>query len=79
MKRAPSTMVIERPLVIMFRQDDGVVCHLHPDATDGHEGYGFLICDLARHVARAFGVDEDDVWEWVDKERRHPTTDIREP
>jgi hypothetical protein len=30
-------------------------------------------------VAKAFKVDEDDVWEWVDKERYHYTTDIQEP
>ena len=35
-----------------------------------------LICDLVRHAAKAFDVDEDDVWEWVDKERRDPTTPI---
>jgi hypothetical protein len=23
-------------------------------------------------------VGEDEVWEWVDKERHHPTTDVQE-
>jgi hypothetical protein len=41
--------------------------------------YGLLIADLVRHVARAFKVGEDAVWEWVDKERGHPTTPITNP
>jgi hypothetical protein len=38
-----------------------------------------LVCDLVRHVARAFKIEENDVWEWVDKERRNPTTEITNP
>jgi hypothetical protein len=30
-------------------------------------------------MARAFHVDEAEVWKWVDKERRRPTTDITQP
>ena len=72
-------MMITHPLVIMFEQDGNIVCHIHPRQQDSHSGYGLLICDLVRHVANAFKVDEDDVWEWVDKERHHHTTDIRTP
>jgi hypothetical protein len=70
---------IESPLVIMFEDPDGgIVCRIHQSPkTNSHKHYGLLVCDLVRHVARAFEVEEDDVWEWVDKERRHPTTDIR--
>jgi hypothetical protein len=72
---------IESPLVIMFEAPEGgVVCHIHPSATaNSHEHYGLLICDLVRHVARAFKVEERDVWEWVDKERDRPTSDITRP
>ena len=72
---------IENPLVIMFEGADGAVtCHLHPSKRcDSHETYGLLVADLVRHVARAFGVDEDEVWRWAEKERRHPTTDIVNP
>lgn len=71
-------IVIEQPLVIMFEADGGIVCHIHPSKkASSHEHYGLLICDLVRHVANAFKVDESDVWEWVDKERRNPTTDVR--
>jgi len=72
--------IIEKPLVIMFEDESNkVTCHIHPAEGMGHEAYGLIICDLVRHVARAFKVDEDDVWEWVMKERHHPTTKITNP
>jgi hypothetical protein len=33
-----------------------------------------MIADIVRHVANAFKVSENDVWEWVDKERYHQTS-----
>jgi hypothetical protein len=81
-RQEPRTMAnqpirIERPLVIMFEAGGEIVCHIHPsDKASSHEHYGLLICDLVRHVAQAFKVDEADVWEWVDKERNNPTTRI---
>jgi hypothetical protein len=72
------TMLIDSPLVIMYEdRDAGIVCRIHKSAkVSSHEHYGILVCDLVRHVARAFKVAEDDVWKWVDKERRKPTSDI---
>jgi hypothetical protein len=67
---------IRNPLVIMFEDEGRVICRIHPSKTTSHREYGMLVCDLVRHVARAFEVDEEDVWEWVDKERRRPTTAI---
>jgi hypothetical protein len=77
----PGTFRIENPLVIMFADESGnVLCHLHPsEQCPTHESYGLLIADLVRHVARAFDVGEEEVWEWVDKERHHPTTAITNP
>ena len=70
-------MIIEHPLVIMFKDNaGGVICHIHPDKSTTYRHYGMLICDLVRHVSRAFKVSESDVWEWVDKERHNPTTDV---
>lgn len=72
----PQPIKIENPLVIMFKApSDEIICHLHPQ---GHtyEEYGLLVCDLVRHVARAFKVEEEQVWEWVDKERHSPTTKV---
>lgn len=60
----------------MFEQDGSIVCHLHRRQQDTPAHYGMLICDLVRHVARAFKVSEGAVREWVDKERDHPMTDI---
>ena len=54
--------------------------HLHPsERCPTYETYGLLDADLVRHVARAFDVGEEDVWQWVDKERHHPTTKITNP
>jgi hypothetical protein len=71
--------VLKDPLVVIFQQDGKVVCNIHPAPGLDHKHYGLVICDLVRHVARAFHVGEDDVWRWVDRERRKPTTDIRQP
>lgn len=68
---------INSPYVVMFESEDGVTCHLYPPKGFTYEHYGLLVCDLVRHVARAFNVSEEDVWRWVDKERYNPTTDVR--
>ena len=72
--------IIKEPYVLMFKAEDGgnVITHLHRGDLD-YRGYGLLICDLVRHVAQAFEVDEDDVWEWVNKERYKPTTKLTSP
>ena len=71
-------VIIKEPLVIMYREESGgsIVCNIHPASDIDHKGYGLIICDLVRHVANAFDVDENDVWEWVDKERHHHTTPV---
>jgi hypothetical protein len=74
-----NAFVLQDPLVVMFRQDGNIVCHIHPAEGLNHKHYGLVVCDLVRHVARAFHVEEDEVWKWVDKERRRPTTDITQP
>ena len=72
-------MVVQKPLLIMYEQDGNIITNIWPRADDTHEGYGLLICDLVRHVARAFKVKKDAVWEWVDKERYHQTTSFSSP
>jgi hypothetical protein len=66
-------MKITNPLVIVFEQDGQVQTHLHTEGRN-FEQYGILIADLVRHVANAFSVRENEVWEWVDKERYHQTS-----
>ncbi|HKF08909.1 MAG TPA: hypothetical protein VKB89_09330 [Xanthobacteraceae bacterium] len=64
------------PLLILFKDGERVACHIHPAKGYTHEHYGMLVCDIVRNVAHAFEVPEARVWEWVDKERAHPTTPI---
>lgn len=72
-------MMLQQPVIVMFRQDGNLICHIHPTKDDTYQHYGLMICDLVRHVAHAFKVDEDDVFEWIEKERDHPTTEITNP
>ena len=69
---------VEKPLVLMFEDGAGSIkYHIYPsEKGNSHREYGILVCDLVRHIARAFDVDEDDVWDHVDKERRRPTSPI---
>lgn len=71
-KREP--FIVEKPLIIVFDQDGHLTVHLFPGPEHTHEHYGLLIADLVKHVALCFKVSDEEVWEWVDKERRHPTT-----
>lgn len=73
-------MRISDPLVIMFREPGGnVVTHIHPPPDLNHEAFGILVCDLVRHIANAYQLRDDEVWRWVDKERRRPTSAIYRP
>ena len=67
---------IDNPLVLMHEHDGEVICHVHGlDRPVKH--YGMLVCDLVRHIAKAYNVEEDDVWAHVDTERRHHTTEVQ--
>jgi hypothetical protein len=68
--------IVREPYVIMFKVEGAVVCHLYPHDLD-YRGYGLLVCDLVRHVANHFGVDEEAVWGWVERERDRPTTKLQ--
>jgi len=70
-------MRVEKPLIIVFENDGEIQTHLYP-SNAGYEAYGILIADVVRHVANAFNVHENDVWEWVDKERERPTSPATE-
>lgn len=72
------TIEIKSPLVIIYEAKNGKIetaIHRHRSCSR-YEHFGMLICDLVRHVAKAFHVSEDDVWKWVEKERRKPTTEL---
>jgi hypothetical protein len=78
-ERRKQKVMLENPLIVMFELDNKIVCHIHRHKSYGYEHFGLLIYDLVRHVARAFDVAEDDVWQMVAAERRRPTTDITNP
>lgn len=69
-------MMIENPLVIIFGHDDKLITHIHPRENDSHRHYGLMVCDLVRHLAKAFKVHEDEMWKMIDMERNNPTTTI---
>jgi len=73
--------MVESPLVIMFENPEtkNLECHLHPAKGYGYAEYGLIVCDLVRNVADAFGVPEDKVWDWVDRERNRPTSPVTHP
>lgn len=72
--------IVHKPLLIVFEDDGGKqVTEMRPSETYGYQAYGLIICDVVRHAARAFGVPEAAVWEWVDKERVKPTGGIDTP
>ena len=67
---------VKNPLVVMFKGPEGeVICHLHPEGYT-YQHYGLLVADFVRHIANAFNVKEEAVWEWVDKERYHQTSPV---
>ncbi len=71
------SMKIDSPLIIVFENDGEIQTHLYPGELTYKE-YAVHIAALVRHVAKAFKVLENDVWEAVDEERDHPTTPVSE-
>ena len=70
--------IVNQPLAIIYLDDDEKnITEIHPADGYDHRHYGLIICDLVRHVAKAYHVPEKDVWEYVDKERNHPTTKFK--
>jgi hypothetical protein len=70
-------MSIDSPLIIVFENDGDIQTHIYPADMD-HKDYGALIATLVRHIANAFKVNENEVWESVDEERYNPTTPAAE-
>jgi hypothetical protein len=72
--------LIRNPLLMVYRNEDSeIVTKIDTGSGDTWRGFALVIYDLVRHVADAFHVTEDEVWQWVQKERHHHTTDIRKP
>ena len=65
------------PIIVVHRLPDGR-CHTALDNLGrlSYQHFALAINDIVRHVAEAFKVSEEEVWEWVEKERNYPTTNI---
>jgi hypothetical protein len=67
-------------LVRIGRREDGkVVTELGFPLSWNYKHAALVACDLVRHIALAYHVDEDDVWDMVETEREHPSTEIERP
>jgi hypothetical protein len=71
-----SRTVVNPPVIVELDQNGRPQYILHPPQGWGHQHYGLLVCDLVRHVAACFSVPEQMVWNWVEKERDRPTSDV---
>lgn len=67
-------------ILIQVQQEPGeklqTFLNNYNDPSLDYRAFGLILCDVARHVAKAFHVKESDVWEWIDRERHRPTTKI---
>jgi hypothetical protein len=74
--KKPNETRIENPLVIVFQAEGKMFYHIHPLVGWTHEHYGLLVCELVRHIAQAMNVGEDEIWEWVERDRAKLTSPI---
>ena len=69
--------MVSNPLILMHLVKGTVETRIHPPFDYTHKHYGLLVCDLVRHIAAMFRVDESKVWYWVERERQRPTDQAR--
>lgn len=70
---------VHQPLIIVHKPDeaDRVTCEIWPIGEyNDFRAYGLVIADVIRHVASAFGVPEQSVFDWVVKEMKKPTSKL---
>ncbi len=61
-------------MIIIHKTDTGKIeTIIRPQEGDQYRHYAMYVTDLVRHIAKAWHVDEMQVWYYVDKERRKPT------
>lgn len=68
--------IVKQPLLILFEDGGNTHCHIHPSPDYTYQHYGLIIADVIRHVAAAYKVSEEDVFEWVQKEMDRPSTKL---
>lgn len=65
---------IMAPLVIVFRTEDGdFQTRIHRDPELDHRAFALIAADLVAHIANAFQIEKEEVWEVIDEERANPT------
>ena len=69
-------MLASARLILTAAEDGKLVCLIQKKPGDSAAHFGMALADCARHVAKAFGVDEDEVFGWIERERVKPTTEI---
>lgn len=70
---------IHEPVVLVQRLPDGkleTMLFQSEGVVNTPAGIGLIACDIVRHAAKAYGVDEEDIFRWIDKERDNPTTTV---
>lgn len=71
--------IVNKPLIIVYREDENnkIKCAIWPPEDYDFRAYGLIIADVIRHTASAFGVPEQSVFDWVKKEMKRPTTELK--
>lgn len=71
--------IVTKPLIIVYREDENekIKCTIWPPEDHDFRHYGIIIADVIRHTAAAFGVPEQSVFDWVKKEMKKPTTELK--
>lgn len=76
-KPKKSLRLVRAPLVIMYQEEETQAVTTQINAPSGfdHRTYGWLVCELVRHIAKAFGVPEAEAWAEVNRARLVPPDD----
>jgi hypothetical protein len=69
---------LQNARLILTSDDSGkLVCLIKRQPGDVVGHFGIALADCARHVAKAFGVGEDEVFDWIERERQEPSSKLQ--
>ncbi len=69
--------MLQRARLILTEDDTGkLVCLIRKQPSDIAGHFGIALADCARHVAKAFDVDEEVVFDWIERERLKPSSKL---
>ena len=73
-------LILHQPVVIVHQLPDKkietMIFDTGDDSVNSPAGIGLIVCDIVRHAAAAYDVDEEDIFHWLDRERDNPTTNL---